>query len=111
MRLTYPELFSQPDESKRAEKTLELAIHRDKSKILTNTLELVLSRTIQTRVEIKSIQDLNRQESEASCSPKFMTNKQYRKKTLKGSFLTRQYREGLILRIIIKRRQRHLFLE
>jgi hypothetical protein len=40
-----------------------------------------------------------------------MTNKQYRKKTLKGSFLTRQYREGLIFRIIIKRRQRHIFLE
>jgi hypothetical protein len=51
------------DESKRAEKTLELAIRRDKSKIVTNTLELVLSRTIQTRVEIKSIQDLNRQQS------------------------------------------------
>jgi hypothetical protein len=40
-----------------------------------------------------------------------MTNKQYRKKTLKGSFLTRQYREGLILIIIIKRRPRHLFSE
>jgi hypothetical protein len=61
--LTYPGLFSQPDESKRAEKMLELAIHRDKSKIVANTLELVLSRTIRTRVEIKSIQDLNRQES------------------------------------------------
>jgi hypothetical protein len=40
-----------------------------------------------------------------------MINKQYRKKTLKGSFLTRQYREGLTLRIIIKRRQRHLLSE
>jgi hypothetical protein len=40
-----------------------------------------------------------------------MTNKQYKKKTLKGSFHTRQYREGLILIIIIKRRQRHLFSE
>jgi hypothetical protein len=59
-RSTYPELFSQPNESKRAEKTLELAIHRDKSKIVVNTHELVLSRTIRTRVEIKSIQDLNR---------------------------------------------------
>jgi hypothetical protein len=39
-----------------------------------------------------------------------MINKQYRKKTLKGSFLTRQYREGLTLRII-KRRQRHLLSE
>jgi predicted transcriptional regulator len=46
---TYPELFSQPDERKRAEKTLELAIHRDKSKTVANTLKLVLSRTIQTR--------------------------------------------------------------
>jgi hypothetical protein len=41
---------------------LELAIHRDKSKIVANTLELVLSRTIQTRMEIKSMQDLNNQE-------------------------------------------------
>jgi hypothetical protein len=56
-------LFSQPDESKRAEKTLELAIHRNKSKRVANTLELVLSRTIQTWMEIKSIQDYNEQES------------------------------------------------
>jgi hypothetical protein len=62
-RSTYLGLFSQPDESKRAEKMLELAIHRDKSKVVANTLELVLSRTIRMRVEIKSIQDLNRQES------------------------------------------------
>jgi hypothetical protein len=40
-----------------------------------------------------------------------MINKQYRKKTLKGSFLTKQQGEGLILRIIIRRRKRHLFLE
>jgi hypothetical protein len=62
-RSTYPGLFSQSDESKIAKKMLELAIHRDKSKIVVNTLELVLFRTIWTRVEIKSIQDLNRQES------------------------------------------------
>jgi hypothetical protein len=62
-RSTYPGLFSQLDESKRAEKTLELAIHRDKSKTVANTLELVLSRTIRTRMEIKSIQDLNKKES------------------------------------------------
>jgi hypothetical protein len=49
--------------AKELKKTLELAIHKDKSKIVANTLELVLSRTIWTRVEIKSIQDLNRQES------------------------------------------------
>jgi hypothetical protein len=30
--LTYPELFSQPDESKRAKKTLELAIHKSRAK-------------------------------------------------------------------------------
>jgi hypothetical protein len=58
----YPRLFSQLDESKRAEKTLELAIHK-KSKRVANTLELVLSRTIQTWMEIKSIQDYNEQES------------------------------------------------
>jgi hypothetical protein len=56
-------LFSQPDESKRAEKTLELTTHRNKSKIVANTLELVLSRTIQTRMKIKSMQDHNEQES------------------------------------------------
>jgi hypothetical protein len=58
----YPRLFSQPDESKRAEKTLELTIHK-KSKKVANTLELVLSRNIQTWMEIKSIQDYNEQES------------------------------------------------
>jgi hypothetical protein len=56
-------LFSQLDESKRAEKTLELAIHRNRSKIVANTLELILSRTIQTWMEIKSMQDHNEQES------------------------------------------------
>jgi hypothetical protein len=60
---TYPSLFSQPDESKRAEKALELAIHRNKSKRVANTLELILSRTIQTWMEIKSMQDHNEQES------------------------------------------------
>jgi hypothetical protein len=39
--LTYPGLFSQPDENKRAEKTLELAIYRKKGKIVANTLELI----------------------------------------------------------------------
>jgi hypothetical protein len=38
--------FHKSDESKRAKKTLELAIHRNKSKIVANTLELVLFRTI-----------------------------------------------------------------
>jgi hypothetical protein len=56
-------LFSQPDESKRAEKTFELAIHKNKSKRVANTLELIVSRTIQTWMEIKSIQDYNEQES------------------------------------------------
>jgi hypothetical protein len=42
----YPELFSQPDESKRDEKTLELAIHKIKSKRVANILELVSSRTL-----------------------------------------------------------------
>jgi hypothetical protein len=56
-------LFSQPDESKRAEKTLELAIHKSKSKRVANTLVLVLSRTIQTWMKIKSIQHYNEQES------------------------------------------------
>jgi hypothetical protein len=45
------------------------------------------------------------------CSPRFMINKQYRKKSLKGNFLTKQQGEGLILRIIVRRRKRHLFLE
>jgi hypothetical protein len=53
--------FHKSDESKRAKKMLELAIHRNKSKIVANTLELVLSRTIRTWMEIKSIQDLNKQ--------------------------------------------------
>jgi hypothetical protein len=44
----------QPDESKRAEKTLELAIHKNKGKRVANILELVLSRTIQTWMETKS---------------------------------------------------------
>jgi hypothetical protein len=59
----YPVLFSQPDESKRAEKTLELAIHKNKSKRVANTHDLVLSRTIQPWMEIKSIQDYDEQES------------------------------------------------
>jgi hypothetical protein len=46
--------FSQPDESKRAKKMLELAIHKNKSERVANTLELVLSRTIQTWMEIKA---------------------------------------------------------
>jgi hypothetical protein len=55
--------FYKSDKSKRAEKMLELAIHRNKSKIVANTLELVLSRTILTWMEIKSMQDHNEQES------------------------------------------------
>jgi hypothetical protein len=47
-------LFSQPDESKRAEKMLELAIHKIKSKRVVNILELVSSRTLQTWMETKS---------------------------------------------------------
>jgi hypothetical protein len=58
-------------------------------------------------MEIKSMQDHNEQESineawahqdysgyeqKHWCSPRFMINKQYRKKTLKGSFLTKQQR-------------------
>jgi hypothetical protein len=39
----YPGLISQPDESKRAEKTLELAIHKIKSKRAEKMLELTLS--------------------------------------------------------------------
>jgi hypothetical protein len=58
-----PRLFSQPDESKKAEKSLELTIHKNKSKRVANTLELVLSRTIQTWMEIKSIQDYDEQKS------------------------------------------------
>jgi hypothetical protein len=42
---------------------LELKIHRNKSKRVTNTLELVLSRTVQTWMKTKSIQDYNEQES------------------------------------------------
>jgi hypothetical protein len=61
--LTYPSLSSQSDESKRAKKMLELATHKNKSKIVANALELVLSRTIQTWMEIKSMQDHNEQES------------------------------------------------
>jgi hypothetical protein len=55
--------FCKSDESKRAEKTLELAVHKNKSKIVANTLELVLSRSILTWMEIKSMQDHNDQES------------------------------------------------
>jgi hypothetical protein len=46
--------FSQPDESKIPKKMLELAIHKNKSKRVANTLELVLSRNIQMWMEIKS---------------------------------------------------------
>jgi hypothetical protein len=41
---------------------LGLIIHGNKSKIVANTLELVLSRTIQTWMKIKSMQDHNGQE-------------------------------------------------
>jgi hypothetical protein len=34
----YPELFSQPDESKRAERTLELIIHKSRAKELKKYL-------------------------------------------------------------------------
>jgi hypothetical protein len=37
----YPELFSQLDESKRAEKTLELAIHKLRAKELKRYLSLL----------------------------------------------------------------------
>jgi hypothetical protein len=47
-RSSYPKLFLQSDESKRAEKTLELAIHKIKSKRVANILELVSSRILQT---------------------------------------------------------------
>jgi hypothetical protein len=50
----YPKLLSQPDESKRAKMTLELAIHKIKSKRFTNILELISSRTLQTWMETKS---------------------------------------------------------
>jgi hypothetical protein len=40
-----------------------------------------------------------------------MINKQYRKKTPKRSFLTKQQGEGLILIIIIRRSKRHLISE
>jgi hypothetical protein len=42
----YPELFSQPDESKRDENTLKLVIHKIKSKRVANILELVSSITL-----------------------------------------------------------------
>jgi hypothetical protein len=58
-----PVCFHKSDESKRTEKMLKLAIHRNKSKIVANTLELILSRTILTWMEIKSMQDHNEQES------------------------------------------------
>jgi hypothetical protein len=50
--------FHKSDESKRAKKTLELVTHKNKSKIVANTLELV-----QTWMEIKSMQNHNEQES------------------------------------------------
>jgi hypothetical protein len=50
----YLKLFSQPDESKRAKMTLELAIHKIKSKRVTNIVELISSRTLQTWMETKS---------------------------------------------------------
>jgi hypothetical protein len=58
-----PVCFHKSDESKRAKKMLELAIHRNKSKIVANTLELILSRTIQMWMKIKSMQDHNEQQS------------------------------------------------
>jgi hypothetical protein len=39
----YPKLYSQPDESKRAEKTLELAIHKSRAKKLKIYYERSLS--------------------------------------------------------------------
>jgi hypothetical protein len=53
-----PVCFHRSDESKRTKKTLELATHKNKSKIVANTLELV-----QTWMEIKSMQNHNEQES------------------------------------------------
>jgi hypothetical protein len=76
-----PICFHKSDESKRAEKMLGLVIHGNKSKIVANTLELVLSRTIQTWMKIKSMQDHNGQEDYSGyeqkrrCSPRFMINK------------------------------------
>jgi hypothetical protein len=58
-----PVCFRKSDESKRAEKMLELVIHRNKSKIVASTLELVLSRTLLTWMKTKSMQDHNEQES------------------------------------------------
>jgi hypothetical protein len=49
----YPELFSQPDESKRAERTLELTIHKSRAKELKKIFELITSRTLQTWIENK----------------------------------------------------------
>jgi hypothetical protein len=37
----YPELFSQPDESKRAKKMLELVIHKSRAKELKRYLSLL----------------------------------------------------------------------
>jgi DNA polymerase elongation subunit (family B) len=49
----YLELFLQLDDSKRAEKTLQLVIHKLRSKEL-KIFELATSRTLQTWIETKS---------------------------------------------------------
>jgi hypothetical protein len=41
--LPYPELFSQPDKSKRAKKMLELAIHKSRAKELKRYLSSLTS--------------------------------------------------------------------
>jgi hypothetical protein len=45
-RSPYPGLISQPDESKRAEKTLELVIHKSRVKELKRCLKLTLSQVL-----------------------------------------------------------------
>jgi hypothetical protein len=70
----YPELFSQPDESKRAKKTLEL----------------ILSRTIQTWMEIKSPPRLLLIRAKPSVLAKVHDQQTIQKEVTKRNFLTKQ---------------------
>jgi hypothetical protein len=54
-RSPYPELISQPDESKRAEKTLELAIHKSRAKELKRCLSSPCPKSVQAWMRVRRL--------------------------------------------------------
>jgi hypothetical protein len=51
----YPRLFSQPNESKRAEKTLELAIHKSSAKELKRCLSSPCPKSFQAWMRVRRL--------------------------------------------------------